>query len=508
MFRYHILAFFSGAAVLVLEVLGARVIAPYLGTAFFVWVNVIGVILASLSIGYWLGGVLADKNDRLLPWIFLAAAILVTIVIPERALLPYFGALGIQIGSLVAAVFLFAPTSVVLGMVSPYLIKLAARDLAHLGKTSGSIFAVSTVGSITGTFTTGFWLIPAFTMPQLFWGLAGSLALLAVLAVPSVKRAAGMAAIAFALALGIQTLPQAALQSERIVFEKNSPYYNIRIHDAVTAGGAGVRTLLLDGSTQSAKFLQEPPTDADGTTNGNNRRLFPFLYIELSAELISAIKPRPQNMLVIGGGGYSIPEYVKARSPDTGVTVVEIDPDVTEAARRFFLRDPSMDITTIAEDGRTFLNRNTEMYEVIYTDAYSGAYTVPGHLASREAFQRIYETLADDGVLIVNIASALEGEHAKLFKALSGTLDSVFPHRATFAVRIETPNTPQNIIVALVKHPGALNETALEAFSSLRYTKTPDSAGIALLTDDFAPTDHLVESLVAEVYPRLRAYHR
>ncbi len=150
MLRYHLLAFLSGAIVLVLEIMGTRLFAPYLGTAFFVWVNVIGVILAALSLGYWLGGVFADRNQKMLPLIFLGGAGTVALMLLWRIFLTHFGALGIRLGSLLAALLLFAPPSLILGMVSPYLIKLAAYDLAHLGQTSGRIYAASTLGSIIG----------------------------------------------------------------------------------------------------------------------------------------------------------------------------------------------------------------------------------------------------------------------------------------------------------------------------------------------------------------------
>ncbi|MDP3963720.1 MAG: fused MFS/spermidine synthase [bacterium] len=513
MLRYYIIAFFSGAAVLMLEVLGARIIAPYLGTSFFVWVNVIGVILASLSCGYWLGGVLADKNQRLLPWLFLFGAFFVIAILPGRALIPYAAALGIRAGSLVASLYLFAAPSLVLGMVSPYLIKLVARDMDRLGKTSGSMFALSTIGSIAGTFITGFWLVPMFAISQLLWGLGGGLVTLAGLSLERRKSRVAIIALGLAIAV-IGPLAQERFgnteKNSRVIFEKNSRYYNIRVHDAPTADGAVVRTLLLDGSTQSAKFLAKPQINANSNADelGLEDRLFPYTYIELSAKLISALAPNPASLLAIGGGGYSIPEYVKTQSPHADVTVVEIDPKVTETAQRFFLHDPGIAIQTIAEDGRTFLNNNRETFAVVYTDAYSGAFSVPGHLASREAFLLMEHALSEDGVLIMNIASALEGERGILFRSLWKTFDDIFPHKIILATAPRTPASSQNIIVVAAKQPAALNAQALQKFESWRYKKTPDTSDVASLTDEYAPTDHLVESLVADVYPYLRAYHQ
>lgn len=508
--RYYLLAFFSGAVVLVLEILGARILAPYLGTAFFVWVNIIGVILAALSAGYWLGGALADKNQRALPYIFLGGALTSALIVLERPLLPFFGVFGVRLGSFGASLLLFAPPSIILGMVSPYLVKLASRDMAHLGRTSGKIFAASTVGSIAGTFATGFWLIPNFTVTQLLWGVVVALT---VLAFASFERAQSTrvppSAIALCVALPLGLLATgsifSATTSAHIIYEKNSAYYNIRIHDRKEVDGRVRRTMLLDGSTQGARYVSGVGA-APSPCNGCDEP--PFKLVDISAKIIRALRPAPRAMLMIGGGSYSIPELVKAASPESVVTVVEIDPEVTEAARRFFLNDSAMEFESIHADGRVFLNETKKTFDLVYADAYSSAYAVPGHLASREAFLRMRDALSPDGIILLNIASAVEGKNALLFRSLWKTFDGVFPWKAAFSTVPEHPDWPQNTIVVATKNGTAIAEETLRFLEMYRYRGTPDMQDVPLLRDDFAPTDHLVESLVEAIYPALRQYHQ
>jgi spermidine synthase len=482
----HALAFLSGGIVLLLEILAARILAPYLGTAFSVWVNIIGTILASLSLGYYAGGVLADRNPRLLPHIFLAGAVCCALVYFERPLLPHFGSLGLGWGSLLAAILFFAPPSAVLGMVSPYLVKLAATDPERVGTASGGIFAASTVGSIAGTFLGGLWLIPHFRISYI---LAGMVALLLALALGCARDLGPrwfilVAAVALAgmlAAAGINA--QAAGSRNRTIFEKNSQYYNIRVNDV---GDGSLRVLLLDGTAQAARYV--------GLAG------MPFPYIEFSAHVIQRLKPAPQSALVLGGGGYSIPEFIKRYSPGTDVTVVEIDPEVTATAKRFFLDDADIPITTVNADARVFLNQNQRQFDVIYTDVYSGANSVPPALASREAFQAMKRALKPDGIIVFNVASALSGRCSSLYHSLLKTTEQVFPSPAVFPMKPADSDDPQNIVV--VAADGALSEDALRDFDALRSRQLPHDG--LLLSDDYAPTDFLQAPVARAIYPMLR----
>jgi spermidine synthase len=480
--RYYIIAFFSGTAVLVIETIGVRILAPYLGAAYIVWVNIIGVILAALAAGYWVGGVAADRTKKLLSPLFFFSAVAVSIIPFARHALPMLGEqLGIRMGSFIASLMLFAPASMLLGMVTPYLVKLATVDPGRIGEYSGSIFAASTIGSIVATFSTGFLLIPNFSTTQILWGVVALLlALAAYTSLPVKAVKAPLALVPLAL-LFFETLGPSA--SARLLYEKDSQYYNIRVVER-PAFGIQQRVLLLDGSTQSTKLVG-PGGPEDSRFDGKADYLV-FPYIRLSALLIDAFKPAPARMLAIGGGAYSIPEYVQARYPASDITVAEIDPEVTAAAKRF--------LRTVEADGRIFLHDSVGRYDLIYTDAYNGAFSVPWHLASREALTAMREALSDDGVLIVNIASSPEGATSSFFRAFWKTFEGLFPQSAVFATNRDFPGEVQNIIVLALKSKGTVFEKDLAAFELYRYRRTVVTSDVPMLTDDYAPTDSLIES--------------
>ncbi len=483
------IAFLSGAVVLLLEILASRILAPYLGTSFSVWVNIIGTILAALSLGYFLGGILADRNPRLLPWIFLVAAILCSMIYAGKTLLPHLAALGILWGPLVAAILFFAPSSAILGMVSPFLIKIATSNTAELGRTSGGLFAASTLGSIAGTFAGGFWLIPHFPVSRI---LAGVIVLLLGLSLwsagGSLKRywpLSAAALILVAVVLQRTTLPV----SKNTIFEKNSLYYNIRVNDMHrSSDDAPMRWLLLDGSPQAARFLDTPD---------------PALpYTDLSLKLIQSLKPAPESVLALGGGGYTIPEFIKRQSPQSDVTVVEIDPEVTATAERYFLNDPGIPITTINADARIFLNENRKQYDIVYTDVYSSGFSVPPSLASREAFQLMRRAMKPDGILVLNICSAREGAGATIYQALYRTVADVFSGITVYSTS-RTLSEPQGIIL-IASNGNAFPEDVFPNTLRPFRSHTPPAPGV-LLTDDFAPTDYLVRNLVRAIYSGLQS---
>jgi spermidine synthase len=381
----------------------------------------------------------------------------------------------------------FAPASAILGMVSPYLVKLAATDSNRLGRASGGVFAASTLGSIAGTFAGGFWLIPHLPISYILGGMVLLLLVLSLacsggrpswhISVMAVGLLGFMSVIAFG----------SAANSGRTIYEKNSEYYNIRVNDV---SNGNVRLLLLDGSTNSARFVGLPG--------------MPFPYVDMSSQMIRRLKPAPRSALALGGGGYSIPQYIKQYSPKTDVTVVEIDPEVTAVAKRLFLDDPAIPIVTLNEDARIFLNHNRQQFEIIYTDAYSGAFSIPPTLASQEAFRVMDRALGSDGVIVFNIVSALSGPCSRVYGSLMKTMRDVFPNPAVFATRPDQPAVPQNIIVLAAKRGHVLSEDVLQDFGPYRWRTVP-SDGL-MLTDDFAPTDYLASDLVRVIYPRLRPF--
>jgi spermidine synthase len=380
-------------------------------------------------------------------------------------------------------------------------VKLATEDPGRIGEYSGSIFAASTIGSIVATFATGFLLIPNFSTTQILWGVVALL--LALAAVTSLSRKAVKAPLALVplALLASEALGPAA--SGRLLYEKDSQYYNIRVVER-PAFGIQKRVLLLDGSAQSAKLVG--PEGAENTRRNGKAEYLVFPYIQLSARLIDAFKPAPARALAIGGGAYSIPEYIQTRYPASDMTVAEIDPAVTDAAKRFFLGTAAKSIRTVEADGRVFLHHSTGQYDLIYTDAYNGAFSVPWHLASREAMTAMRDALRNDGVLIVNIASSPEGPTSALFRAFWKTFDGLFPQSAIFATRRDFLGEPQNIIVLALKSKRSSFEEEVATFEPFRYRRPVATSDVPILTDEYAPIDSLIEPLVLAMYPSLQDY--
>jgi spermidine synthase len=244
---------------------------------------------------------------------------------------------------------------------------------------------------------------------------------------------------------------------------------------------------MLDGWVQSGRTLDQSST------------FFP--YVELSSKILPNVKPAPQSAVIIGGGGYAIPEFIKTYAPNAEVTVVEIDPDVTAAAKQFFLKDPNLPITTLNEDGRVFLNRNRRQFDLLYTDAYGSGTSIPPSLATREAFELVRRALKPDGIAIFNIASSRTGKLSAVYASLFRTIREVFPQTAGFSTDPADPDATQSIIL-IATNGQPLPEDALHAFESSRVRDVP--TGGLLLTDDYAPTDYIFRELIRESFPRER----
>ena len=248
--RLELIAFVGGSVVMVLELIGARILAPYLGNSIFVWTSIIGIILAALSLGYHLGGRLSAQKPTLqtLAGILLVAGVLITITaIIKTPILELASNLGVRGGSVVATLLLFAPASVILGMISPYAIRLKITDVESSGGVAGNLYAISTIGSIVGTFLAGFVLVPLFGSSQLLYGLSGVLILTSLVggarALPIVLLA-GVAAASF-----VGPAPDSNL-----VYEADSSYNHIRVVDFTDRDNQDLRALYLATETHSIIF--------------------------------------------------------------------------------------------------------------------------------------------------------------------------------------------------------------------------------------------------------------
>jgi spermidine synthase len=520
-------AFTGGAVLLSVEIAASRVLAPYFGNSLFVWGALIGVVLTGLSVGYWAGGALADRvpNPLLMVAVLgLGAASVLAIPFVDEAILEAVVAWdpGPRLDPLVASVALFGPASVILAAVTPIAVRLLARSLTTLGRTAGRLFAISTAGSIVGTFATAFFLVPELGIDELLAFDAAALFVAAALFAASERRlvafAAATAAVVGATLGGLALAPEqggtlTAAQARnwspvyrirgqdereavdlgadvRVVYRKESRYHRIAVTDDEDS-----RYLRFDSSFQSGMYLSDP-----------YRTRFEYVdYLHLGL----AYKPNARRMLFIGLGGGSAPKRMWRDFENLQIQVAELDPEVVKVARRYFGLPDDPRLRVAAEDGRRYLSRHDERWDVIVIDAFYSD-SIPFHLTTREFLELAHERLTPGGVVVTNIIGALEGDGSRLFRSLYRTYASVFPTVLVHPVteRGDDAKSIRNIIVVatdqsppnrpfLAARWRRLREQdpriadLSRAIRNRRVGSFP-TGDVPILTDDYAPTDALL----------------
>lgn len=480
--------FVCGALVMVYEITGSRLLSPFLGVSTYVWTSLIGVILGALSLGYWLGGKWADRKPdiRILASVIFGAGGLVSVTIfLKDVILSFIAAIptGLEVKSLVASLLLFAPASVLLGFVTPYAVKLKMLSLADSGKTVGRLYAFSTVGSILGTFAAGFFLIPFVGSTRTLYLIGAILIGLSLLLAPFAFSRFGIGVLViFAFGIGASELGIYSLRAASGLYDIDTEYSRVQVFRTTdTRTGRNIQALATDPYfIQSAMFA-----DSDEMVFDYGRYY----------HLLRHFKPDFSETLMIGGAGYTFPKEYLRRYPDPRMDVVEIDPQMTRIARRFFkLRDnPRLNI--IHEDGRIFLNRaESGKYDVVLMDAFGSLFSVPYQLTTREAVQNISRVMKDDGVVIFNLGSAIRGPGSAFLQAEFKTYQALFPRVYLFKVNTGyTDEQLQNLIIVAVKSgtSAGLDSTDPEIDMLLSHLYKDDfPLEKPVITDDLCPVEY------------------
>jgi spermidine synthase len=487
----EVIVFICGAVVMILEMVGSRILAPYLGTSIVVWTSLIGVILGCLSLGYWWGGRIADRKPdyRILSRIILISGFLVAAVALSKSFL--LGALqeyggSIHLASTAATILLFAPPSVLLGMVSPYAVRLKINDVKNSGRTVGRLYAISTVGSIFGTFFAGFFLIAFVGSTNILLVLSLLLAGTSLLASSANTKAKVAAVTLFSLFFLAARSYDAHLTSVGY-HDIDTDYNRILIYQSVEDGTGRRTQVMVTGpkAQQSAMYLDDPVELALPYTKFYN--------------LASHFKPDMKRVLMLGGGGFSFPKYMLSHYPDIKIDVVEIDPQVTMLATKFFDLRRDRRLSIMHQDARTFLNRTGQMYDVILGDTFNSDYAVPFHVSTVETVRRIHDRLADDGVVVVNVLAAIEGDKGRFLRAEYATFKAVFPQVYLYPVSHPASGMIwQNVMLVALKSsrpvPLTSRDPELDELLRHRWLK-PVAADLPPLTDDYAPVDRYITTL-------------
>ena len=485
------LVFGAGTGSLATEISASRLLAPYFGSSTIVWANLIGIVLAGLAFGYWLGGRVADRRPepRLLGAIVLVAAVWVAAT-PFVAW-PFLDAAvgnlddasaGAVIGSFFAVLLLFAPAVVLLGMVAPFAIRLAITRVETAGAVAGRFYALSTAGSLLGTFVPALVSIPLAGTQRTLLGSAALLALSASFLLG--RRAVVLAAVLAALV----AVPPGAIKAEDgLVYEEDSLYQFIqvveredgkrllRLNEGVAVHSVWRRDTVLTGGVWDA-FLALPP-----------------------------LLDRPlRSVAILGNAGGTTARALGVFYPEARIDGVELDPAVSRVGRRYFELESNPRLTVHDADARPFLRRTDERYDLIVVDAYHQPY-VPFYLATREFFRLARERLTPGGILALNVASVPDDD--RLLDGIAGTLTHEFETVAVWpALRFN------RILLAFDRFPGldALRSRLREGPARLAPLRTLLARDLRLVperaarpwTDDRAPVEWVTDRMIVEYAAR------
>ncbi|MDQ3179865.1 MAG: fused MFS/spermidine synthase, partial [Acidobacteriota bacterium] len=497
-FILELTVFVCGALVMIYEITGSRLLSPYLGASVYIWTSLIGVILAALSLGYWLGGRIADRKPdiKILAFVIFLAGGLVSVTILLKDLILAIIAESsaiLEIKSVIAALLLFAPASVLLGFVTPYAVKLKMSSLADTGKTVGRLYGLSTVGSILGTFAAGFFLIPFVGSEKTLYLIGASLVVLSILLAPfALKPFNLMILILLACGVGVNEFRSYYLYQTRELHDIDTAYSRVQVFQTKDNNGRAIRALTIDPFfVQSGMFL-----DSDELV---------FDYARYY-HLIRHFKPDFENTLMIGGAGYSFPKDYLQTYPNAKIDVVEIDPNMTKIAKKYFRLQENPRLNIIHQDGRIFLNQaDLNKYDAVLMDAFGSLFSVPFQLTTLEAVGQINRVLKPDGIVIFNLGGAIEGDASRFLQAELKTYQQIFPRILLFKVNADyTDSQLQNLIIVACKteHSAQLQSSDAEISYLLGHLYGKNIlTNIEILTDDLAPVEYY-NSSAQSIYQR------
>ena len=485
----EITVFICGMVVMIFEIVGSRVLAPHLGTSIYVWTSLIGVILASLSVGYWQGGKLADENPSLKTLsliVFLAGFfILATALFKDQLILLVHRTISdLKWAAVLSAFILFTPASILLGMVLPYATKLRLTDLTNSGKTIGNLYALSTIGSILGTFLCGFVLIPLLGSYKILISLGVVLAITALLFSPKLKNWFTSKTQLFLLVLFALSVGFSAFSPEYPnLIDVETPYNRVLIYNTMdTKSKKEIKVMRLNNYINAAMFL-------------NSDELV-YEYSKYYRAFAKHFVPNFKNVLCLGGAAYSIPKNFLKHHPETKMDVVEIDAGITELAKKYFNLTYSPNLKIHHEDARTFINQTTEKYDVICWDVFTSVNNVPFQLTTKEVTEKLFSMLNENGIVLLNTIGSIEGKKGKFLRAEHATYKSVFKNVYLFAVQDEeNGELIQNIILVALKSNDTPNfqSEMPEINEKLQHIwKKGIPADQPVLTDDYAPANYLL----------------
>jgi spermidine synthase len=533
--KANIVVFIASFCTLVIELVAGRIMAPYVGVSLYTWTSIIGVVLAGISIGAYLGGRIADRYPRssTLGWLLFLSGLGAFSISPLTNLI---GGAQFQTSLmtrilLITTIIFFVP-SCLLGMISPVVVKLTLNNLEKTGNVVGKIYAFSTLGSILGTFATGFYLIS-------WMGTRSILLTMGIILIGSALIFGGFfrskkTLTLFFLFLFLSFLlpivglhvyaitnpeefsfPSSPIESvkayyshafkfpleEETYFFKESDYYTIKLKKSIKGNnGNPLESLVLDHLVHSYTDLKDP-------------LYIEYEYIRMYEEMVrwQAKRRKSFKALFLGGGGYTFPRFIEAKYPKAEIHVVEIDPEITRVAKKYLGVSEDTRIHSFNEDGRWFVMNCKERgtYDFIFGDAFNDL-SIPYHLTTKEFAMQLKSLLKPDGILIANVIDSFK--KGAFMPSYIRTLEEVFgkgnAHLMTLSSDYEKIGISTCVVVASpqkldmddfvrsVKRKGeemtshVLPQEQMQEYLKDRYS--------VILTDDYVPVDNLIAPIFEE----------
>lgn len=522
--KYLYLAVFSsGLSVMGVEMAASRLLAPHFGTSLIIWTSLIGIIMVALTIGYWLGGKLADRRPDASTFfkVQTAGGVLVMAIpfVADQVLKMSLKAsqIGVLAGSFIGVAVLFAVPVGILGMASPFAIRLVSTDPAEAGKKAGNVYALSTAGSIVGTFLPGFVLIPHIGTKATILGFGALMTLVGVGgSLGQGRRAAAAAGAAGVLVAGLFARgglgPLKALP--RLLHARETPYNFVQVFHRKFENRAGQRNYLVLNEGRAVHSVYDPEAYFAPLVGG--------VWDSMNVAPVLAYNGAPLEGAVIGLAAGTVPnQWLGLYRDRWGMRVdgAEIDPGILQVGREYFSvakDEASGGLTAYAQDGRTFLrSRAPASYDVVLTDAYKQPY-IPFHLATREYFELVFSRLKPGGVMAINVGAI--DVKAEIFRRLLSTMAAVFgevryvlvknrgvPFNNHVVLGVKGDAQWQRLNPAVNPELPALartlkNQALLRLYekSWQNLTAFPDYDPARVFTDDLAPVEFYTEKMIVD----------
>ncbi len=479
-YKLETIVFLGGAIGMGLELIAARVLSPYVGSSNVVWTSIIGIILVSMSLGYWLGGKNADKGANLnqLSNILLYAA-LATSAIPllETCVVKILAGIipNLIVSAILCAIIVFSIPSFILAMISPYAVKIKSKEETEIGSLSGKISSLSTIGSIVGTFLMGFVLIPNIGVSNINISVTIILVVMSIIARENKETKEiwrNIFVICIMMMLLIIGKIVFKINNPDILLDTDSQYSRIWVKQIETQK-ATYKTLQVDRGLES--YID--------TETGEMGAKYLRYY-----DLFEYFNKDAKSTLLIGGAAYTYPIHYLQKYNDKTIDVVEIDDKMPQiAVEQFGLNINDERLKTYSQDGRSYLNYNKNKYDTILIDAFKGTNS-PFELTTYEALTNAKNMLNENGVVITNIISALEGENAKFIEYEYTTYKAVFDDVKIYKVVNMENDSIQNLILVGVKGNPEKNDSKSEEYAQYLNMQIANlKTDKQVLTDDFAP---------------------